>query len=123
IPAEARQTALRALRLLAQAEARVHDREADLVTFFESGEPDVIVPIVGTALALNQLEVDRVFASPVPTGLGMARTEHGLMPVPSPTVIDLLTGVPTYSKGVHAELVTPVGAAILAAIAEGFGDI
>ena len=123
MPGDPRRTALRAFRLLAEAEARLQGREPDLVTFYDSGEADVIVPIVGVAMALHQLEIDRVFASPVPTGLGMARTDHGITPVPSPVVVELLTGVPTYSRGIAAELVTPVGAAILAAVAEGFGEI
>src|SRR5439155_23708435 len=66
---------------------------------------------------------ERVFSSPVPTGLGMARTEHGIMPIPSPLVMELLQGVPTYSRGIPAELVTPTGAAVLAAVSEGYGDM
>jgi uncharacterized protein (TIGR00299 family) protein len=123
LPGDPQRTALRTFRLLAEAEARIHGREPDLVTFFDSGEPDVIVPILGTALALHQLEVDRVFASAIPTGLGMVRTEHGMLPIPSPVVMALLTGVPTYSRGIPVELVTPVGAAILTSVAEGYGEI
>jgi hypothetical protein len=52
----------------------------------------------------------------------MARTEHGLTPIPSPVVQELLQGVPTYSRGIPVELVTPTGAAILAAVVEGYGD-
>jgi uncharacterized protein (DUF111 family) len=53
----------------------------------------------------------------------MARTDHGLMPVPGPVVLELLRGAPTYSRGIPVELVTPTGAAILAAISEGYGDM
>jgi uncharacterized protein (DUF111 family) len=53
----------------------------------------------------------------------MARTEHGAMPIPSPTVVELLHGVPLYSKGAAAELTTSTGAAILAGTAEGYGEI
>ena len=123
LPPQARRISLRAFRLLAEADARVHGREADLVTFHDAGEPDVLVSMVGTALALQQLHVDRIFASPIPTGLGMARTEHGMSPIPSPVVMELLKGAPTYSRGIPVELVTPVGAAILAAVAEGYGDM
>ncbi|HYV02659.1 MAG TPA: nickel insertion protein, partial [Actinomycetota bacterium] len=70
LPPQARRISLRAFRLLAEADARVHGREADLVTFHDAGEPDVLVSMVGTALALHQLHVDRIFASPIPTGLG-----------------------------------------------------
>ena len=113
----------RAFRLLAEADARAHGREVDLVTFHDQGDIDPIAGIVGTALALEELGVDRVFSSPIPTGLGMARTEHGMVPIPSPVVVTLLQGAPTYSRGIPAELVTPAGAALVAALAEGYGDM
>jgi uncharacterized protein (TIGR00299 family) protein len=123
IPGDARRTAQRAFRLLADAEARVQGREADLVTFYDAGEPDVLVAIVGTALCLQQLEIERVFASAVPIGMGMARHEHGMVPIPSPVVVELLKGAPTFSRGIPIELVTPAGAALLAAVVEGYGEL
>ena len=69
------------------------------------------------------LGVERVFSSAVPTGLGMARSEHGAMPIPSATVVELLRGAPVFSRGVSAELTTATGAAILAATVEGYGEI
>lgn len=123
LPPDVRTTAQRIFRRLAEAEARVHRKEIELVTLHEAGAVDSLVDVTGTALALSMLGVERVFSSPVPTGLGMVRTEHGAMPIPSPAVVELLRGVPIYSRGVPVELVTPTGAAILAALAEGYGDI
>jgi pyridinium-3,5-bisthiocarboxylic acid mononucleotide nickel chelatase len=123
LPDEVKRTAQRIFRRLAEAEARVHRKEVELVTFHEIGGIDSIVDITGTALALSMLGVERVFASPVPTGFGMARTEHGAMPIPAPAVVELLRGAPMYSRGVPFELVTPTGAAILAATVEGYGDM
>lgn len=123
LPDDAKELAQRIFRRLAEAEAIVHRKEVDNVTFHEIGAVDSIVDIVGTALALTMLEVRRVFASAVPTGFGMARTEHGMMPIPAPAVLELLRGAPLYSKGVPVELVTPTGAAILAATAEGYGEL
>ena len=123
LPEDARRTAQRIFRRLAEAEARVHRKEVDLVTFHEVGAVDSIVDIVGTALALTSLRVERVFASAVPTGLGMTRTEHGAMPIPAPAVVELLRGAPLYSRGVPVELVTPTGAAILSALVEGYGEL
>jgi uncharacterized protein (DUF111 family) len=91
------------------------------VTFHDPGDIDPIVGIVGTVTALDALRVDRLFSSPVPTGFGMARSEHGMTPIPSPVVVSLLQGAPTYSRGIPLELVTPVGAALLAALVEGYG--
>lgn len=123
LPEPARRDAQRTFRLLAEADARIHGRETELVTFHEAGDMDAIVSIVGTCLALRSLGVERVFASPIPTGLGMARTEHGMSPIPSPVVMRLLSGAPTYSRGIPVELVTPVGAALLGALVEGYGDM
>jgi len=123
LPEGARRTADRIFHRLAQSLARVHGKELGVVTFHEMGEIETVVEIVGCALALDLLQVERVFASAVPTGMGMVRTEHGVMPIPGPEVMDLLQAVPTYTRGVPVDLVTPVGAATLAAIVEGFGDM
>jgi uncharacterized protein (TIGR00299 family) protein len=123
LPPSALRTARRIFQVLAEAEARVHRKDVEAVTFHEADAVDSLVDVVGTALALALLDVERVFASAVPTGLGMARTEHGAMPIPSPTVVELLHGVPLYSKGAAAELTTSTGAAILAGTAEGYGEI
>jgi uncharacterized protein (DUF111 family) len=53
----------------------------------------------------------------------MVRTEHGMVPLPRPEVMEMLHGVPTYSRGIPVELVTATGAAILASVSEGYGDI
>jgi len=123
LPVGARRTSQRIYGLLATAVGRVQGKDPDLVTFQEFGEADCLVEIVGVAVALEMLGVERAFSSPVPTGLGMVRTDHGMMPVPSPIVLDLLQGIPTYTRGIPAELVTATGAAILAAVSEGYGDM
>ncbi len=123
LPPGARRTAGRIFHRLADGFARVHGKEPDVVTFHELGEIDVIVEVIGVSLALDMLGVERVFASPVPTGMGMAHHEHGLLPIPSPEVVELLQAVPTYTRGLPAELVSPVGAAIVATVVEGFGDM
>jgi uncharacterized protein (TIGR00299 family) protein len=122
LPPEALQLAHRTFHLLAEAEARVHRREPETVTFHADGL-DTIVDVVGTALGLSSLGVERVFSSAVPTGLGMTRTEHGALPIPTPTVLELLRGAPLFSRGVAAELTNATGAAILAATVEGYGEI
>jgi uncharacterized protein (TIGR00299 family) protein len=123
LPDAARELAQRMFHRLAVAEAAVHGRDVEQVTFHEIGAVDSVVDIAGTALAITMLGVDRSFASPVPTGMGMMRSEHGAMPIPAPAVVELLRGAPLFSKGVPVELTTPTGAAILATVAEGYGDL
>jgi len=123
LPPGARAIAQRIFRRLAEAEAAVHHRDLEQVVFHEVGAVDSIVDIAGSAVALDQLQIDRVFASPVPTGLGMTKTQHGMMPIPAPAVVELLRGAPLFSRGTPMELVTPTGAAILAATVEGYGDL
>jgi uncharacterized protein (DUF111 family) len=123
LPPEAHRLAERTIRLLAEAEAKVHRREPQNVTFHDLGGLDVIVAAVGTAVALTGLGIERVFSSAVPTGLGMTRTEHGALPIPTPTVLELLRGAPLFSRGVAAELTNALGAAILAATVEGYGEL
>lgn len=123
LPPEALRLSHRIFRVLAEADAKVHRKDVEAVTFHEADAVDSLVDIVGTALALALLGVERVFASAVPTGLGMARTEHGAMPIPSPVVVELLKGAPMYSKGAAAELTTSTGAAILAGTVEGYGEL
>ena len=123
LPPEALRLAHRIFRRYAEAEARVHRRDLDTVTFHDLDGLDAIVDVTGTAIGLTMLGVERVFASAVPTGLGMTRTGHGAMPIPTPTVVELLRGAPLFSRGVSAELTNAAGAAILAATVEGFGEL
>ena len=123
LSAQARRLADRVFHRLATALAAVHGKEPDVVTFHELGEIECLVEVVGSAIALDLLGVERIFASAIPTGMGMVRHEHGIVPVPSAEVVELLQAVPTYTRGIPVELVTPVGAAIVAALVEGFGDM
>ena len=119
----ARRAAGRIFHRLAEGIGNVYGKEPALVTFHDMGEIELLVEVIGVAVALDQLGVERVFASPIPTGMGMAHHEHGLSPIPSPEVVELLQAVPTYTRGIPVELVSPVGAAIVSAVVEGFGDM
>ena len=108
---------------LARAESRVHQVPVSDVHFHEVGAVDSIVDIVGSLIALEHLAIDRVFSSPVPLGRGFVHTHHGILPVPAPATVLLLTGIPVYDNGVERELVTPTGAAVVATVAESFGAV
>src|SRR5205807_6773099 len=106
---------------MAEAEGRLHRRPPGQVHFHELGGVDAIVDVVGTCAGLELLGVDEVWASPVATGTGMVRTAHGMLPNPAPAVVALLSGAPTYGRDVNVELVTPTGAALLAALPVAYG--
>lgn len=112
------ETALAIFARLAEAEGRVHGVAAEAVTFHEVGAVDSIVDIVGTAIGLEALAVDRVHASPLPLGSGLTRSQHGVIPVPGPATAELLRGFPVRVGDGEAELVTPTGAAIVAALVD-----
>ena len=123
LPERLRARALATFVALADVEGRLHRRHPSQVHFHEVGGIDAIVDVVGTCAALEVLGVDRVYTSPVATGLGMVRSAHGLLPNPAPAVVELLKGIPTYGRDVTVELTTPTGAALLAALAVGSGPM
>lgn len=108
---------------LAAVEGRLHRWAPSQVHFHEVGGHDAIIDIVGTAAALELLGVDEVAASPVATGVGLVRSAHGVLPNPSPAVLGLLAGAPLVGRDLAVELTTPTGAALLSAMASGFGPL
>ncbi len=104
---------------LAEAEAQVHGVPVDEVHFHEVGAVDSIIDTVGAAIGLEYLGVERLYASALPLGSGQVNTQHGLMPAPAPATLRLLTTAhaPVVPSQAQVELVTPTGAAILAALA------
>ena len=116
-----RQNASAIFSKLGEAEASVHDVPIQKIHFHEVGAVDAIVDIVGAAIGFRALGIEKFACSPVNVGGGTARMAHGLLPVPAPATAKLLEGKPTYSNGVQKELVTPTGAAIVAALCDSFG--
>ena len=119
----ARRIASRIFERLAKAEACVHGVSIDQVHFHEVGAVDSIVDIVGTAVAWDQLGIQRAQASPVPTGTGFIQIAHGRVPVPAPATAELLKGVPIAQCNLTHELTTPTGAAILSELVDSYGSM
>lgn len=105
---------------VARAEAKVHGSSVEKVHFHEVGAIDSIVDIVGAAIGFDLLNVDQIICSPVPTGYGKVRIDHGVCPVPTPGTAELLRGIPTADVPIEAELTTPTGAAIVQALVDRF---
>lgn len=102
---------------LAKAEGKVHAVPPDEVRFHEVGAIDSIVDIVGAAIGLEYIGAQRIVVSSLPLGSGLVRSQHGPIPVPGPATTELLRGFVTRPGDGEGELVTPTGAAIVAAMA------
>lgn len=114
----ARFIAVRVFEILADAEAQAHGTTRDQVHFHEVGALDSIVDVVSAAVCLDDLDVERVVAPELSEGCGTVRCAHGVIPVPVPAVCAVAStyGLPLHPTGVRGELVTPTGAAIVAAV-------
>jgi uncharacterized protein (TIGR00299 family) protein len=116
LPTAVRDGALAVFERLAVAEGRVHRVPPADVHFHEVGALDALADVVGVVAGFEHLALTRLTASPVALGSGGgARSAHGVVPVPGPAVLELLTGVPVVAGPVPAETCTPTGAALLAA--------
>ncbi len=114
----AKQKALAIFAKLAQAEAKAHGATPDTVHFHEVGAVDSIVDICSVAVCLDDLGVDELIVTSLSEGYGAVRCAHGVMPIPVPAVANLCAdaGITLDPAPVHGELVTPTGAAIVAAL-------
>ncbi len=111
--------AIAIFRTLGEAEAAIHGINLEEIHFHEVGAVDAIVDIVGTVIALDALGITQLYASALPLTHGHLRMTHGLMPIPAPATLEILSKVkaPWLPCPLEGELVTPTGAAILATLA------
>ncbi len=114
-----KETSIGIFSILAEAEGKVHGVKPEDVVFHEVGAVDSIVDIVGVSVALERLDVERVYASSLPLGTGLVKSAHGIIPVPVPATVEILKGYPVRPSGIEAELTTPTGAAIVAYLSSG----
>ncbi|MBB6647954.1 nickel pincer cofactor biosynthesis protein LarC [Halobellus ruber] len=121
LPPGVESDAIATFRRLGEAESSVHDTDLESTAFHEVGADDAIADVVGVALLLDDLDVDRVVTTPLSTGGGTTSMAHGEYPIPAPAVVEIATDAGWSLRGgpVDAELLSPTGAAILAQFAEG----
>ena len=115
--------AKRIFTLIGEVEAFVHGSPIEKVHFHEVGAIDSIADIVGAAVAIDSLGVDRIVSSPIPVGTGFIEIAHGRVSVPAPATAEILKNVPLAPSDVEAELATPTGAAIVRVVADEFGPL
>lgn len=113
-----KESAIKMFHIVAEAEGKIHNKPLEEVHFHEVGAIDSIVDIVGCAIAIDYLKVDKIISSPIEVGYGTLKCAHGIMPVPAPATTEILKGVDMKSENVPFEATTPTGAAIIKANAE-----
>jgi uncharacterized protein (TIGR00299 family) protein len=115
-----KERAVRAFRLIGEAEGRVHGVAPEKVHLHEVGAVDAVLDIVGAVEGFEQLGVETVYTWPVAVGTGWVEAEHGRLPVPAPATAILLEGLELATGGpVEGEATTPTGAALLRVLAAG----
>ena len=120
ISKSAKMLATQCFKVLAEAEAEIHGKTVDEVHFHEVGARDSIADIVGAAICIDDLNISRVYVSPVHLGSGVVKCAHGVMPVPAPATALLLKGLPVvFDSNIKFELTTPTGAALLKGLKAG----
>jgi uncharacterized protein (TIGR00299 family) protein len=109
--------------VLAHAEAKIHNCLPEDVHFHEVGSIDSIIDIVGAAIGLEALGIEKVVSAPLPLTRGWISCQHGKLPIPAPATCELIKGIPVYSVDLDQELVTPTGAAIIKSTCSEFGNV
>lgn len=109
-------------KIVADAESKVHGCGIYDVHFHEVGAVDSIIDIVSTAICIDYIKPDRIISSPINTGKGFVKCQHGIIPVPAPATVKILTGVKVYCDDREMELTTPTGAAIIKYLVNDFGN-
>ena len=117
-----KENTLKIFRLIAEAEAKVHNIDIQKVHFHEVGALDSIADIVGAAICLDYLKVDKVLSSPIQLGGGTVKCAHGIMPVPAPATALIVKNIPVKTGLIQHEATTPTGAAILVATVDEFTE-
>jgi uncharacterized protein (TIGR00299 family) protein len=115
-----KERAVRAFRLVGEAEGRVHAVAPEKVHLHEVGAVDAVLDIVGGIEGFEKLGVEGVYHLPVAVGHGWVETAHGQLPVPAPATAILLEGLEIAADGpVVGEATTPTGAALLRVLSSG----
>jgi len=111
-----KQDSIKIFTKLAQCEAKIHKTTFKKVHFHEVGAVDSIIDIVGTAIGMHFFKIDNVYSSAIALGSGTINSAHGIIPVPSPATLSLCKDLKIVRTNIAAELTTPTGAAVLAAL-------
>lgn len=107
--------------IVAEAEAQVHGKDINDIHFHEVGAVDSIADIIGFSVLYDDICPDRVYFTPLSEGYGNIECAHGIMSVPVPAVCAIASKyeIPLRITKIEGEMITPTGAAIVAALYTG----
>ncbi|MFC2033144.1 nickel pincer cofactor biosynthesis protein LarC [Chloroflexota bacterium] len=108
---------------LALVEAKIHGKSIEEIHFHEVGGLDSIIDVFGSLIGIKKLGIEATYLSKLHVGTGFLECQHGILPVPAPATLELLKGIPIFSKGIEAELATPTGVCILKTLSKSFGTM
>jgi uncharacterized protein (TIGR00299 family) protein len=110
--------------IIAWAESNVHESSLEDLMFHEVGAADALADVVGACTAIALLNPGRIHITPICVGGGIVQTQHGILPVPTPATIEILSRFHLVYKGgpAEGELLTPTGAAILSHFAHSSNE-
>ena len=121
LSASVKEKAASVFQLLAEAEAKIHSTTPQKIHFHEVGAIDSIVDIVGVIVAVESLGIEKIYASIPSLGCGEVECQHGIIPVPAPATLEILTGMEVEFTAEVGEKITPTGAALLKTLVTEFG--
>lgn len=116
---ETKSIALDIFRIIAEAEAAIHDKPIENVAFHEVGAWDSIADVVCASYLIGRLKPSSTSCSALPIGGGQVKTAHGMLPVPAPATALILREFDFVDDGISGERITPTGAAILKHLSPG----
>jgi len=117
-------TSQKILSYIGEAESQIHGIDIDSLVLHELGSLDTLIDVTCAIAGINELNLDTIYSSPLPTGSGTVLTEHGVTSVPAPVTMAILSkfNVPLKPSPPGSEdtgeMVTPTGAILLSSIAE-----
>ena len=121
-----RATATAVLNALFAAEARVHGSNPADIHLHELADADTLVDVVGVVHGLEQLGIERIYASPLVLGEATGPRRPNGYSNPAPATLEIIAAAsapvapqrPIYAD--VGELTTPTGAALITTLADAY---
>ena len=118
--------ASKSIRSLINSESKIHGESIESVHFHEASSIDTVVDIVGTTIALDDLNFfsDEIISTPVAVGGGTVSFSHGIVSNPASAILEIFRNSDIIISGgqVKEELTTPTGASLLVNLAKSCSE-